>query len=201
MRTKRIDITDELAEAIERNAQQFGLRESEYLTKIIERHIANPASRAPREWMPIDRWQALVRGEECSICYHLQEDKYINGDGYKIANLGISELRLSRNQFVPGYCVLFCLKHIREPYELESEDQAAFFDDMMRVGLALEKVFQPTKMNFELLGNGMPHLHCHINPRFHGDISPGIPIDQNAQIILLSPEEYEERIKLIRKAL
>ena len=105
------------------------------------------------------------------------------------------------NQFVPGYCVLLCLKHVREPYELEPEDCATFLDDMMRTGKALEDVFRPIKMNFERLGNGMPHLHCHIKPRFYGDLSPGIPIDQNAMMVVLTPEEYEERVKLIRTAL
>ena len=74
---KAIDITftDELAETIARNALEHGLQESEYLTKIIEQHIANPARRALREWMPIERWKALVRGEQCSICRDVQENQ------------------------------------------------------------------------------------------------------------------------------
>jgi diadenosine tetraphosphate (Ap4A) HIT family hydrolase len=76
-----------------------------------------------------------------------------------------------------------------------------FFSDLMQAGLALEKVFMPSKMNFEILGNGVPHLHCHIKPRFHCDMAPGMPIDQNAYYVSLTPEQYLDRIKLIRAAL
>jgi diadenosine tetraphosphate (Ap4A) HIT family hydrolase len=30
-------------------------------------------------------------------------------------------------------------------------------------------VFKPDKMNYELLGNGCPHLHWHLYPRRKGD--------------------------------
>jgi diadenosine tetraphosphate (Ap4A) HIT family hydrolase len=43
---------------------------------------------------------------------------------------------------------------------------------MMRVGQALETVFKPLKMNFEILGNAVPHLHGHIVPRYYGDPAP-----------------------------
>ncbi|PWT75060.1 MAG: hypothetical protein C5B60_05880, partial [Chloroflexi bacterium] len=43
-----------------------------------------------------------------------------------------------------------------------------FFSDMMRVGKALEQTFNAVKLNFEILGNAVPHLHCHIKPRYYG---------------------------------
>jgi diadenosine tetraphosphate (Ap4A) HIT family hydrolase len=59
----------------------------------------------------------------------------------------------------------------------------------------------PTKLNFEILGNATPHLHVHVKPRYYGDIAPGIPIDQNAYTVHLAPEEYEARVQAIRLAL
>jgi hypothetical protein len=72
---------------------------------------------------------------------------------------------------------------------------------MMRVGRALEQVFASVKMNFELLGNAVPHLHCQIKPRYYGDPASGIPIWPDAYPHDLAPEEYEKRVAAISAAL
>jgi diadenosine tetraphosphate (Ap4A) HIT family hydrolase len=154
-----------------------------------------------QNWMPRERWDALVRGEGCPICVEAVSDAQVGEDGYVVADLAMSRLRLSVHQSLPGYCVLLCKKHVREPYELSPEDQMLFFADMMRVGKALEQTFDAVKMNFELLGNAVPHLHCHIKPRYYGDPAPGIPIWPDQRPLFLTPDEYVERAALIRTAL
>jgi diadenosine tetraphosphate (Ap4A) HIT family hydrolase len=153
------------------------------------------------QWMPRERWDALLRGEECPVCAEVATNEPANDDGYTVADLAMSRLRLSIHQSLPGYCVLLCKIHVREPYELPDEEQLLFFEDMMRVGRALELVFRPVKMNFELLGNSVPHLHCHIKPRYYGDPAGGIPIWPDQYPVALTPIEYEERVGLIRAAL
>ncbi len=155
----------------------------------------------PRGWMPRERWEALVRGEGCPLCAEIAAGVEANAYFHKIADLQVSELRLAANQNGPGYCVLVCKRHVREPYELSLEEQTMFFEDMMSAGRALERVFEPTKMNFELLGNLVPHLHCHINPRYYGDPWPGSPVRPGVPPVLLTPREYRERVGQIRAAL
>jgi len=122
-----------------------------------------------RSWMPREQWDALIRGEGCPVCVEVASDESANREGYFVGDLSISRLRLSIHQSLPGYCVLLCKKHVREPYDLPREEQRLFFEDMMRVARELERVFAPVKMNFEILGNSVPHLHCHIKPRYYGD--------------------------------
>ena len=153
------------------------------------------------KWMPRERWDALVRGESCPLCIEVATDAHVTDEGYMVADLAISRLRLSVHQSLPGYCVLVCKHHVREPYELSHEDQMLFFTDMMRVGRALEQSFNAVKLNFELLGNAVPHLHCHIKPRYYGDPAPGIPIWPDQQPLFLTPQEYGERVELIRTTL
>lgn len=155
----------------------------------------------PTTWMPRERWDALVRGEGCPLCDAVAATKMADQYGYTVADLDLSRLRLAANQFVPGYCVLICKKHVREPYDLTSQERTVYFEEMMRVAQALEKVFHPIKMNFEILGNAVPHLHCHLKPRYYGDPAPGAPIHPDASTVLLTPQEYEERVKAIRAAL
>jgi diadenosine tetraphosphate (Ap4A) HIT family hydrolase len=135
------------------------------------------------------------------VCTELASDEPKNDEGYWVADLAISRLRLSMHQSLPGYCVLLCKKHVRETYDLPHEEQLLFFEDMMRADKALDRVFAPVKMNFELLGNSVPHLHCHIKPRYYGDPAGGIPIWPDQYPTTLTPSEYEERVALIRAAL
>lgn len=159
-------------------------------------------SAAPSDWMPRERWDALVRGEDCPLCAAVASSDPIDAYGYTIADLEIGRLRLGANQLIPGYCVLICTEHVREPYDLPRDLRLAFFEDMMRAARALEAVYAPVKMNFELLGNAIPHLHCHIKPRFYGDPAPGAPLlHSDYPDVTLPPAEYERRVADIRQAL
>jgi diadenosine tetraphosphate (Ap4A) HIT family hydrolase len=76
-----------------------------------------------------------------------------------------------------------------------------FFEDMVLAAQALENVFRPDKMNFQLLGNVVPHLHVHLVPRYYGDPAPGHPIDPTAQIVILAESAYTQRVQRIQQAL
>lgn len=152
-------------------------------------------------WMPRERWDALVRGEGCPLCIELRSHEGANAWGSTIANLRVSRFRLQANQYVKGYCLLIANQHVREPYELSRADQPAFFQDLLLAGQALELAFGATKMNFEILGNSLPHLHAHLVPRYYGDPAPGRPIHPDEQRLVLTPDEYAERVALIRDRL
>ncbi len=154
-----------------------------------------------QEWMPREEWDALVRGDDCPLCAEVAAPETANKYGYTIGDLAISRLRLAANQSVPGYCVLICHKHAREPFELPPEDRALFFEDMLHAAAVLEAVYGAVKMNYQILGNAVPHVHAHIVPRYYGDPAPGRPIDPGATTVLLSPEEYQAKAAAIRRAL
>jgi diadenosine tetraphosphate (Ap4A) HIT family hydrolase len=45
------------------------------------------------------------------------------------------------------------------------------------VASAVERHFRPVKLNYQLLGNAVPHLHTHLVPRYADDPAPGRPLD------------------------
>jgi len=47
----------------------------------------------------------------------------------------------------------------------------------MHVAKALSLGLHPKKLNYEIHGNTIPHLHMHLFPRFDGDPFEGRPID------------------------
>jgi len=158
-----------------------------------------PSSDVPKGWMDQKHWEALVQGEDCPACAEVQSG--VTNEGYLVARLQLSHLRLMSNQFVPGYCVLLCTRHVAEPYQLSPAEQVCFFQDLVRAMQALDRVFTPVKMNVNLLGNLVPHLHAHLLPRYYGDSAPGRPIDPGEQVVRLTPDEYQQRARQIEAAL
>jgi diadenosine tetraphosphate (Ap4A) HIT family hydrolase len=71
-------------------------------------------------------------------------------------------------QFFTGYCLLVSREHATELSALGSK-RAAFLNEMATLAEAIEHCFRPLKLNYELLGNVVPHLHWHIFPRSSDD--------------------------------
>jgi diadenosine tetraphosphate (Ap4A) HIT family hydrolase len=97
---------------------------------------------------------------------------------------------------LPGYVCVVAKRHVVEPFELTTDESAAFWEDCMKVARALSALLQPTKMNYEIHGNTIPHLHMHLYPRYPGDPYEGRAID-NTQIFTRNPSDIEG----IRRAL
>jgi diadenosine tetraphosphate (Ap4A) HIT family hydrolase len=71
-------------------------------------------------------------------------------------------------QFFTGYCLLVSRAHATELSQL-GPARGAFLDEMARLAEAVEACFRPHKLNYELLGNLVPHLHWHLFPRSADD--------------------------------
>jgi diadenosine tetraphosphate (Ap4A) HIT family hydrolase len=67
-------------------------------------------------------------------------------------------------QFYTGYCVLVSRQHATELSHL-APARLAFLSEMALLAEAIERCFKPHKLNYELLGNQVPHLHWHLFPR------------------------------------
>jgi len=80
-------------------------------------------------------------------------------------------------------------RHVVEPFQLDEPDLTAFWNESMAIAAALHELVQPTKMNYEIHGNTIPHLHLHLFPRFEGDPFQGRPIDGRSRDFRRSPEE------------
>src|SRR5436305_10547991 len=62
-------------------------------------------------------------------------------------------------QFYHGYCVLVSRRHSTELSELDAAERRAYLDEMCLLAEAVGDCFRPRKLNYELLGNQVPHLH------------------------------------------
>jgi diadenosine tetraphosphate (Ap4A) HIT family hydrolase len=113
-------------------------------------------------------WDRLVRGIECPLC-DLSRKQIVG------------ELPSGYVEFVAdadfiGYCILVHRRHVVELFELSAEEQCEFITDVTHVAKCLADLLKPDKINYEILGNAVPHLHCHIFPRYLSDGYWGGPI-------------------------
>jgi diadenosine tetraphosphate (Ap4A) HIT family hydrolase len=72
-------------------------------------------------------------------------------------------------QFYQGYCILVSRRHAVELTELALEERRAYFDEMCWLAQAIQTCYRPHKLNYEVLGNQVPHLHWHLFPRYLDD--------------------------------
>jgi diadenosine tetraphosphate (Ap4A) HIT family hydrolase len=120
----------------------------------------------------------------------------------RITELEHSFVVLNHDQFFPGYTLLFTKKHVTELFHLDKVVRSGLVEEVSCVAEVLFTLFKPDKINYELLGNMVPHIHWHLIPRFSDETLWPRPIwSEPHNELLLSPEEYRERSRLIRQML
>lgn len=100
----------------------------------------------------------------CFICDRIRDIKQNRNPNF-VMELETGYIILLGNILFPGYTVFSCKEHANELHELEPTFRAKYLREMVIVSEYVWKIFKPTKLNYELLGNGHPHLHWHIIPR------------------------------------
>jgi diadenosine tetraphosphate (Ap4A) HIT family hydrolase len=120
----------------------------------------------------------------------------------RIIELPHSYVVLNTDQFFPGYTLLFTKSHVTELFHLDHHVRSGLMDEVSSVARALFAVYAPAKINYELLGNMVPHIHWHIVPRFSSERLWPRPIwAEPHEERFLQPDEYRQQIEKIRGAL
>ncbi|MSN25062.1 MAG: HIT domain-containing protein [Geobacter sp.] len=133
----------------------------------------------------------------CPMCQRWNDDADL-----RIIEMPHSYAVLNRDQFFPGYTLLFTKEHVTELFHLDPSVRSALMEEVSRVAEALYDTFSPAKINYELLGNMVPHIHWHIVPRFASEALWPRPIwAETHKELILAPDEYQQRITRIRSAL
>ncbi len=86
-----------------------------------------------------------------------------------------------------GYAIFVSKDHKFELHELAPDRKAKFMNEMSLVAEAVALAFKPKKLNYEMLGNLVPHMHWHIIPRYGIEPLPTAPLRNNP------PEVWEAR--------
>ncbi len=111
----------------------------------------------------------------CLICNRITAIQQNKNPNF-VCELETSYVVLGDSQFYRGYSLLLYKEHYCELHELPKTKRFTYLKEMSIVAAAVQEVFQPVKLNYELLGNRHPHLHWHITPRHADDPNIHNPI-------------------------
>jgi diadenosine tetraphosphate (Ap4A) HIT family hydrolase len=101
-----------------------------------------------------------------------------------------------------GYCFLMLKRHAVELYELTTEEANAFMRDIQRVSKAVHEITEAVKLNYEIHGNTIPHLHLHLFPRYVGDAFEWQPINpRSVKGPVYAPGEFDAFAARLRERL
>ena len=145
-------------------------------------------------WSDPEEWERLCRPESCPVCLRGRPTNII-------AELDASFLMAGEEAPMKGYCFLLLKRHAVELYELSPEEAYAFMRDVQRTSGAVHEITRAVKLNYEIHGNTIPHLHLHLFPRYIGDAFENQPI--NPRLVkspVYAAGEFAEFAERLREA-
>lgn len=151
------------------------------------------------EWP--EQFYAWRAGDGCPSCADGRPDE--TPWGVRFFTGSASDAYLVRADVQRGLSmVVWRGRHVVEPTELSDAEAAAYGREVLAVGQALQDAFAPIKINYNVLGNSVPHLHTHIVPRYADDPRPGWPFPfPDPEPGPMSPERLARDVALLRRAL
>ena len=118
----------------------------------------------------------------CPIC----------SDGEPLDVVADSQRPGSRHRLMPrspATCALSPSGMSSSRSSFPTQELVAFWHEAMLAARTVDELYRPTKMNYEIHGNTIPHLHLHLYPRFADDPYVGGPIDPRLASFSRSPEQ------------
>lgn len=145
-------------------------------------------------WSHPQEWSRRLTADGCIICQS-------GGPLDVIAKTPTVWITAEARAPLSGYVCIVARTHVVEPYDLSPDEQSRFWHDAMTVARAVASVVDPIKMNYEIHGNTLPHLHLHLFPRQADDPYVGGPVDPRTGSVLRSPKQIAALQAAIASAL
>ena len=140
---------------------------------------------------------------DCLACERIEQIKH-GSNRYFVAELKASYAVLADDQRYVGHSILLLKDHQEHLHKLETEQQSLLSEDLMLAANAVVDVFDPVRINYECLGNGLPHIHWHVIPRYNWDPDPVRPIwvrPKKERAVGVESETLKRMVEDLRRAL
>ncbi|MCQ2065841.1 MAG: HIT family protein [Bacteroidaceae bacterium] len=133
--------------------------------------------------------------EDCLYCTDNETQKSLM---IEIARLSVSRLFLFREQTYRGRCLVAYNGHVNDLNELSDDERNAFMTDVVRATRAMQKAFNPEKINYGAYSDKLCHLHFHLAPKYVDGPDYGSVFQMNPGKVYLSDGEYAAMAELIK---
>ena len=141
-------------------------------------------------------------------CLYCQNNEALHNLMIEFAQLSVSRVFLFKEQTYRGRCLVAysrCLvaykDHVNDLNELTDDERNAFMADVVRVTRAMQKVFNPEKINYGAYSDKLSHLHFHLAPKYVDGPDYGGTFQMNPGKVYLSDAEYQQMIDALKAAL
>ncbi len=134
----------------------------------------------------------------CPLCERVRAAEFGDHE-LVIAQSEYSLVVLGDNQDCAGWCVVILKEHREHMAELAIGQQERIFADVARVAAGIRGVFGPVRINYECLGNQVPHVHWHVIPRHADDREPSSPVWGWPAEVLRGAMTDAARVELVGK--
>ena len=136
--------------------------------------------------------------KDCLYCQNNQAQKDLM---IEVAKLSVSRVFIFREQTYHGRCLVAYNGHVDDLNQLSDEERNAFMADVAKVTRAMQKVFNPAKINYGAYADTLSHLHFHLVPKYVGGPDFGGVFSMNPKKVYLTDEEYARMAEDLKKAL
>jgi diadenosine tetraphosphate (Ap4A) HIT family hydrolase len=145
----------------------------------------------------MEKGQSTMTDPTCKAC----SGTWPRADHF-IADLGLSNAYLRDDQFFPGWTIVVFKRHATELFHLAPTERIQLMEEVNLISKVVAQVFEAKKMNYELLGNQLPHIHWHIIPRLADDPAPLEPVWRvQHEPLLRSEPDLQSTIQRLQQAI
>ena len=124
-------------------------------------------------------------------CLYCQNNDTLHSLMIEVAQLSVSRVFIFKEQTYKGRCLLAYKDHVDDLNLLSDEDRNAFMADVAKGTRAMQKVFNPAKINYGAYSDTLEHLHFHLIPKYVGGPDFGGVFRMNPKEVYLTDEEYQ----------
>jgi len=119
----------------------------------------------------------------------------------EFAQLSVSRAFLFKEQTYRGRCLVAYNGHVNDLNELSDDERNKFMADVARVTRAMQRAFNPEKINYGAYSDKLSHLHFHLAPKYVDGPDYGGTFQMNPGKVYLKDEEYQQLIDQLKAEL
>lgn len=134
-------------------------------------------------------------------CLYCTNNETLHDLMIEICHLRVSRVFLFKEQTYHGRCLVAYDHHVNDLNQLSDEERNAFMADVADTTRAMQKLFNPEKINYGAFSDTLSHLHFHLAPKYVGGPDyPGL-FRMNPKEVYLTDEEYAKMVADIKAEL
>ena len=128
------------------------------------------------------------------LCLYCTNNQTLKDLMIEFAQLRVSRAFVFKEQTYYGRCLVAYKDHVNDLNELTDDERNDFMADVAQVTRAIQKAFNPEKINYGAYSDKLSHLHFHLAPKYVDGPDYGGTFQMNPGKVYLTDAEYNDMI-------